>query len=89
MTRPADSKPCEVCGELFTRNPSSEGPGRWSARKYCGRDCMGIGRRKPGAKQRKAPAIATAPRPRVENGVWRPNAPGWPAQPRIPARRAS
>lgn len=38
-------------------------------------------KRAPRKAKSKAPAIPPAPS-RYEGGVWRPNAPGWPAQPR-------
>ncbi|MHA6626913.1 hypothetical protein ACU61A_15870 [Pseudonocardia sichuanensis] len=81
-----DTKSCETCGETFTRNVGVESRGRFDARKYCSRTCMGTARRRPGTKPRKAASIAPVPVPRVENGVWRPNAPGWPARPHIPGR---
>lgn len=51
----------------------------------CGRACMGTARRKPTSKPRKQTVAPPPAAPRIENGVWRPNAPGWPAQPHIPA----
>lgn len=88
-----DTKSCEVCTEAFTRDPARENQQRWSARRYCSRTCMGVARRKvdklPPVRRKRSGTVLPIERPRaprIENGVWRPNAPGWPARPHIPAR---
>jgi hypothetical protein len=84
----ATTKTCAYvgCGATFTRDPSREGPGRWAARRFCNRTCMGAARRKNPAKPQRKPRPAPVPAPRTSSrGAWRPNAPGWPAEPHIPA----
>jgi hypothetical protein len=82
---------CEYadCDNPLIRRPNESHP-HFARRKYCGQACMGAARRvHPPKPSRANPGLNSAPppfQPRIENGVWRPNAPGWPAAPRIPQR---
>lgn len=62
-------------------------------RQFCSQAHSSAARRKPVAPARRPnPGLNSAPPPfvpRIENGVWRPNADGWPAQPHIPQRSTS
>lgn len=76
------------CVNPIVRRPGGESHVDYEARKYCSRACAALARRKtPEAPQRpqsQKPGLNSAPPPtplRYEAGVWRPNAPGWPARP--------
>jgi hypothetical protein len=84
---------CEYdpCDDALVRY-SGESQRRFAARRYCTHEHSAAARRKPTTpakpKQPNLGLNASPPPfvPRIENGVWRPNAAGWPAQPRIPVR---
>lgn len=77
------------CEDALVRSPGESHP-HFAARKYCSHEHSAAARRKPTTPaKRPNPGLNNSPPPfvpRIENGVWRPNAAGWPAQPRIPAR---
>jgi hypothetical protein len=83
-----DTKMCELpgCEEFFTR-PSWVGRPEFAKRKYHNRTCAE--RSKQGRPRTGTSVIVPAafyqPRYNAE-GVWRPNAPGWPDVPRVPVR---
>lgn len=92
-------KTCGVCTTPLVRKPH-ETAARFVARKHCDRACMGIARRANPQAPTKATvrraarransktAAPTAPTTSAPTNrtTWRPNAPGWPAQPQMPAR---
>lgn len=66
-----------------------------SQRKYCSQAHASAARRtvpeKPAKPKQPNLGLNSSPPPfvpRYEGETWRPNAPGWPAQPRIPVRNS-
>jgi hypothetical protein len=78
----SDEKPCELCHKTITRNRRHETKIRFQLRRYCGNECRSRALRMPkGTATRRVASAPPEPVLRVEAGVWRPNAPGWPASP--------
>lgn len=82
-----DEKACELpgCEEIFTRPPLVGRPA-FAKRKYHSRECAE--QAKQGRPRGGSVLPIRAPhQPRYNaEGAWRPNAPGWPDVPRVPAR---
>lgn len=90
ITRLCEHRDCT--NEMVKR--ADETRPEFRARRFCSRSCSGAARgaqNSPTALARMKPGLLAAPPPyvpRIENGVWRPNADGWPAAPHIPQRSA-
>lgn len=74
MTAPGETRTCERCSVEYTRNRDRETRTRFATRKFCTTACRIANIRRVGVPK---PVTLTA-QARIVNGVWRPNAPGFP-----------